>query len=86
MQVVAGGQVAVEGELAGLYDVFTAESARGRGLAGRLCAVLMDGAWASGARAAYLQVDASNEPARQVYRRLGFADAYSYHYRTPGPG
>ena len=34
---VACGQIAVEGDLAGLYDVFTAESARCRGLAGLLC-------------------------------------------------
>ena len=38
-----------------------------------------------GARVAYLQVDADNEPARRVYRRLGFADAYAYHYRIRQP-
>jgi ribosomal protein S18 acetylase RimI-like enzyme len=32
---------------------------------------------------AYLQVDAANDPARAVYRRLGFVDAYPYHYRSP---
>ena len=36
-----------------------------------------------GATIGYLQVEAANEPARRVYRRLGFVDAYSYHYRTP---
>jgi ribosomal protein S18 acetylase RimI-like enzyme len=38
---------------------------------------------ADGARLAYLQVEASNAPARRVYERLGFADAYAYHYRSP---
>ena len=31
------------------------------------------------------QVDSTNTAARTVYQRLGFADAYAYHYRTPDP-
>ena len=39
-----------------------------------------------GARHAYLQVEADNHAARSVYQRLGFADAYAYHYRlAPEP-
>lgn len=82
---VACGQIALEDGFAGLYDVFTVESARGRGLAGLLCRQLLAHARAAGARHAYLQVDGSNEPARAVYRRLGFQDGYAYHYRTPDP-
>ncbi|MEP6739365.1 MAG: GNAT family N-acetyltransferase [Caldimonas sp.] len=78
----AGGQVAIEGDLAGLYDVHTAEVQRGRGLARELCTHLLKHAFASGARIGYLQVDAGNEVARRIYRRLGFADAYAYHYRA----
>ena len=81
--VVCGGQVAVEGSLAGLYDVFTLGQARGRGLADRLCRHLLDHARRRGANAGYLQVDAGNGGARRLYRRLGFRDAYPYHYRTP---
>lgn len=77
------GQFAREGDVAGLYDVVTAPSARGRGLATALCARLLDGARQDGARLAYLQVDAANTPALHVYRRLGFIDAYRYHYRSP---
>jgi len=81
-EVCACAQVAVEGDLAGVFDVFTAPHARGNGLAGALCATLLARSRSHGARSAYLQVDAGNEPARRVYRRLGFADAYAYHYRT----
>ena len=79
--VLACAQVAQEGELVGLYDVFTAPQARGRGLALALCALVLRQAQAAGARTGYLQVDAGNEAALSVYRRLGFLDAYGYHYR-----
>ena len=84
-EVLACGQFAQEGELVGLYDVYTATEARGRGLATLLCAQLLEQARSRGARQAYLQVDADNPPARAVYHRLGFADAYAYHYRTRDP-
>ena len=55
---------------------------RGQGLARKLCASLLVQAREEGARAAYLQVEAGNAAARAVYRRLGFVDAYRYHYRS----
>jgi ribosomal protein S18 acetylase RimI-like enzyme len=79
--VVACGQFAREGALVGLYDVFCAEALRGRGVATALCGALLEQAQRRGAQAAYLQVEADNLPARRVYRRLGFVDAYAYHYR-----
>ena len=84
-EVLACGQYAVEGDLAGLYDVFTAPAARGRGLASVLCRQLLADAASRGARAAYLQVESDNSPARAVYHRLGFSDAYAYHYRARDP-
>lgn len=84
-RAVACGQVAVEGDLAGLYDIFTDPAERGRGHATSLCRRLLAEAAARGARHAYLQVDAANLPARAVYHRLGFVDGYSYHYRTRTP-
>jgi ribosomal protein S18 acetylase RimI-like enzyme len=84
---VAGGQIAIEGRVVGLYDIFTIVDARGRGHAEGVCRQLLRLAAARGADTGYLQVDAGNAPARRVYRRLGFSDAYSYHYRTPAePG
>ncbi len=82
-ETVGAGQVVVEGDLAGLYDVFTAERRRGRGIAEGVCRHLLEMATMAGATVAYLQVDAANGAARSIYRRLGFVDGYSYHYRTP---
>jgi GNAT superfamily N-acetyltransferase len=83
--IIACGQYALEADMVGLYDVFTAHHARGRGWSRLLCEHLLSKAASQGARVAYLQVDADNAPARSVYRRLGFDDAYAYHYRTtPG--
>jgi GNAT superfamily N-acetyltransferase len=79
-QPLACAQIAVDGALAGLYDVFTAPAARGQGLSRWLCGWLLARARAAGAAAGYLQVDAGNEPALHVYRALGFADGYGYHY------
>ena len=83
--VLACGQTAIEADLVGLYDLFTRSDARGQGLARKLCTTLLAQARAAGARTAYLQVEADNPPARAIYHRLGFADAYAYHYRTPEP-
>ena len=84
--VVAGGQVAIEATLAGLYDVFTIADARGRGHGEGVCRHLLAHGRRLGASAAYLQVDAGNEVARRLYRRLGFRDAYPYHYRAHDGG
>ena len=78
---VACGQYAKEADLVGLFDVFTSEPARGKGVAYDLCRHMLELAGSAGARTAYLQVDASNRTARGVYQRLGFQDGYSYHYR-----
>ncbi len=80
--VVSCGQIAIEGELAGLYDVYTAASHRGCGYAGALCLEALHFSREQGAIVGYLQVDAENGAVRRLYGRLGFCDAYGYHYRT----
>ena len=81
-EVLACGQYAIESDLVGLYDVFTAPAARGHGYARQLCQHMLVHARERGARHAYLQVEGDNHPARAVYHRLGFAHGYAYHYRT----
>lgn len=84
-EVLACGQFAVETGLVGLYDVFTAPAVRGQGWARLLCSQMLAKAAGRGAHTAYLQVEGDNHAARAVYERLGFTDAYGYHYRTPDP-
>ncbi len=84
-RVLCAAQVAVEGELVGLFDVITAPDARRQGYATLACASLLSWAWQHGAHSAYLQVSADNAPAIGSYRRFGFATVYTYHYRgRPG--
>ena len=82
-QMLACGQMAVESDLVGLYDVFTDPEARGQGLAQQLCERMLSMAVSQGAHTAYLQVQGDNFSAQRVYQRLGFARAYGYHYRQP---
>ena len=82
---VAAGQAAIDGGLAGIYDMMTATAWRGRGIASLIVEALL--AWAARQRAthAFLQVNDDNAPALAVYRRYGFTTAYTYHYRArPG--
>ena len=84
--VVAAGLVSVEGQLAGIFDVGTSAAVRGQGIGTAVVAALLARAWERGARRAFLQVTADNAPALGIYRRLGFATAYEYHYRGPPEG
>lgn len=80
-RVVATGLTIIEDECAGLFDVATHEQARRRGHARAVVAALLATAREHGARFAYLQVAADNEPALALYRRFGFEERYRYWYR-----
>ena len=75
-----------DGDLAGLFEVATAPEAQGRGHARRTILAALRWARLKGARRAWLQVEAANAPAIHLYRALGFAESYRYHYRRPGGG
>jgi GNAT superfamily N-acetyltransferase len=79
---IACGQIVIDGDCAGLFNMVTAVEHRGRGLATAIVAALLERGTQAGARIAYLQVDAANAPARHVYRKLGFRDRYVYWYRA----
>lgn len=78
----AVGVCAVEGEWAGLSAMRTLADARRQGLGRRVVGALHAFAAEAGARRAYLQVEAANDPAIALYRSLGFSPAYAYrHWR-----
>ncbi len=81
-RTVACGQVAVERDLAAIYDMVTAQEMRGRGIATRIVQALLAWARAQCATHAFLQVNDDNVPALAVYRRFAFATIYTYHYRA----
>lgn len=80
-EVVATGLTVVEGDCAGLFDIVTHPAARRRGHARRLVGALLRTAWELGARHAYLQVEAGNAAALELYRSFGFRERYRYWYR-----
>ena len=82
---VGTGTVMLEDGLAGVFTMGTAPDVRARGIASGILATLLAWAWEHGATHAYLQVSADNHRAISVYRKFGFVDAYTYHYRgRPG--
>ncbi len=83
---IACGSVAVDGTLAGIFGMVTAESHRGEGIATALVSELLNRARRAGASTAYLQVEADNIAARRAYAKFGFEDCYAYWYRVRAEG
>ncbi len=72
-----------EGGAVGLFDIVIAPAHRSQGNGRILTQALMQWGRLNGAEQAYLQVRDQNITARALYARLGFQDAYRYHYRVP---
>jgi GNAT superfamily N-acetyltransferase len=65
----------------GLFDIATAATHRGQGLASELCRGLLEWGRGTGAQSAYLQVVGANTAAIRLYESLGYRYAYHYWYR-----
>lgn len=74
-----------DSDLVGLFEVATHASRRRQGHGRKLLLSALKWARLRGARQAWLQVEAANEPAVALYRSIGFTEVYHYHYRRP-PG
>ena len=79
-QAVACGLGVVEDDLLGIFDVVTAERARRQGHGRTLIAGLHARGHRAGARTAYLQMRAGNEPAAALYEDFGYGERYRYRY------
>jgi GNAT superfamily N-acetyltransferase len=66
----------------GVFSMSTLHSHRRRGAATAILSALAAWGAGRGAGRVYLQVEADNGPARALYLRSGFEDAYGYHYRV----
>lgn len=72
-----------DGDLAGLFEVATHPDERGSGHGRRIVLSALNWARLKGAKQGWLQVQADNEPAVNLYRSLGFEEIYRYAYRRP---
>ena len=66
----------------GVFSLAVTPAARRRGVASDVMDALEGWALQAGARQLYLQVEADNEAALQLYARRGMTVAHSYHYRS----
>jgi GNAT superfamily N-acetyltransferase len=72
-----------DGDVASLFELYTAPELRGRGHGRRILTSALRWARLRGARQAILQVEAGNHAALALYGSLGFREVYRYHYRQP---
>ncbi|WP_435282160.1 GNAT family N-acetyltransferase [Streptomyces koelreuteriae] len=81
------GRCVVDGRWAGFAAVEVDPALRRQGLGTAVMAALARRALDEGASAAWLQVEADNAGARELYAGMGFAAHHAYHhYRAPESG
>lgn len=82
-EAVAAGRLVRTDDWAGLSCLEVVPHRRRQGLGEAVTRLLLQRARSCGARFAYLQVEAANTAAVELYRRLGFTVQHTYHYRRP---
>ncbi len=81
-EVIACGRGVVENDYFGLYDIAVKEEYRNCGYGTQLLRKMLIIGKEQGAKKVYLQVMLNNNPAFNLYRKVGFKEAYKYHYRV----
>ena len=77
----ACGMGVTQGDLLGYFSIYTRPSLRRQGYGKAVMAALTVWGRDHGARFSYLQVEGDNQPAQEMYDRLGFERVYGYEYR-----
>ncbi|MBP2237181.1 GNAT superfamily N-acetyltransferase [Sinorhizobium kostiense] len=72
-----------DNDLAGIMQFAIAAPVRRQGIGNALLGTSLRWARLRGAKKAWLQVEAANEAAIELYRKAGFAEVYRYLYRAP---
>lgn len=80
---VAAALVTVANGIAVFLNVVVSPTQRGKGYGRDVMSAALNWARGAGASSAAIQVLADNGPAVSLYTSLGFAQAYTYHYRKP---
>lgn len=75
------GMGVLDGKWLGLFSLVTQKQYRRQHVATSITQSLVGWGLARGAQHGYLQVEEQNEPAIQLYKALGFVEAYDYWYR-----
>lgn len=78
--VVATGLGILDRDYVGVYAIHVGEAYRRRHYAQDIVNTILTEGRKHGAKKAYLQVVSDNEPARELYRKLGFSKSYSYRF------
>jgi len=79
--VVSCGLGVLEQQYVGLFEIITARNERRKGFGEELMLNLLSWGKQNGAKKAYLQVVMNNQPALNLYSKLGFQEVYQYFYR-----
>ncbi len=81
-KIVATGLGILDREYIGVYAINVEAGHRRQGLARKIVETLLEEGKKAGAKRAYLQVVANNDPAIRLYEDLGFSPAYTYWFRV----
>ena len=79
---IACGMGVVDSGYIGIYNIGVAKSQRRKGLGLRIMKALLALGAEHGADKSYLQVEASNIPAVNMYMKLGYEKSHEYWYRV----
>ncbi len=80
-EIIACGMGVLEAGYLGLFNITVAQEHRHHGYGRELMLNMLQLGQAHGAKNAYLQVMLENHAALKLYQKLGFTEAYQYHYR-----